>query len=247
MEEAVTFQHETERPARFPFWSFGDVLIYLGMAIPCFVLAFYCVAFIAKLLAGGGQPRGVQVMIPQFAGYAAAAVPLALLVRVRYDRTLRELFQWRLAKRNILPAVNAGLIVALANAMLGVLLRVPQVRTPMDELLGDNVSIAIAAVLGVTLAPLFEEGFFRGLLQPLMVRSLGVVAGIVTPAVLFGLLHGPQYGWSWRHVLLIAFAGSAFGWMRHRTQSVATAALMHSMYNLLLFVGFLVGRGLEDG
>ena len=58
----------------------------------------------------------------------------------------------------------------------------------------------------------------------------------------FALLHGPQYAWSWRHVLLIAVAGSAFGWWRVYTRSTGASALMHAGYNAVLVVGYLIGR-----
>ena len=73
-------------------------------------------------------------------------------------------------------------------------------------------------------------------------RAVGVIAGILIGAIPFALLHGPQYAWSWRHVLLIAIAGSGFGWWRVRTQSTGSATLMHAGYNAVLVIGFLIGR-----
>jgi membrane protease YdiL (CAAX protease family) len=87
-----------------------------------------------------------------------------------------------------------------------------------------------------------EEIFFRGLLQQSATRSLGPIAGILIGAVPFALLHGPQYAWSWRHVLMIAAAGSAFGWWRMRTGSTGASSLMHAVYNGVFVAGFLVGR-----
>jgi hypothetical protein len=63
------------------------------------------------------------------------------------------------------------------------------------------------AIFAVSVGPALEEIFFRGLLQPVAVRSAGAVAGVLIAAVPFALLHGPQYGWSWRHVLLIRACG----------------------------------------
>jgi membrane protease YdiL (CAAX protease family) len=99
----------------------------------------------------------------------------------------------------------------------------------------DRASIAIIGVFGVTLGPMAEELAFRGFLQPLLVRSLGVLPGIVVAALPFGLLHFSEYGNSWRHVVLICAAGVAFGWMRHVTGSTRASTLMHSAYNALFF------------
>jgi len=42
--------------------------------------------------------------------------------------------------------------------------------------------------------------------------------------------------------LIIFFAGSAFGWMRHRSGSTAAAAVMHAGYNLVFFTGLVAQR-----
>jgi membrane protease YdiL (CAAX protease family) len=68
---------------------------------------------------------------------------------------------------------------------------------------------------------------------------LGAAAGILGTGALFGLLHAPEYAWSWRHVLLITAAGSAFGWVRYKSGSTAASTFMHAAYNLTQFAAFL--------
>jgi hypothetical protein len=138
-----------------------------------------------------------------------------------------------------------GIYVAVGILALGVILRTPAVESPMHEMLRDPVSIALVGILASTIGPFFEEVFFRGLLQPVLVSRLGVISGIVLSSLPFALLHGPQYAWSWRHILLITLAGAAFGWRRYKTESTGAAAVMHGAYNFTLFVGFIAGRILE--
>ena len=102
------------------------------------------------------------------------------------------------------------------------------------------------AIFGTIVAPVCEELMFRGFLQPLLVRSLGVVAGILATAVPFGMLHFQEYGKSWRHVLLISLSGVAFGFMRHVTGSTKASAAMHSAYNAFQFVLLLVAKNLPQ-
>jgi membrane protease YdiL (CAAX protease family) len=97
------------------------------------------------------------------------------------------------------------------------------------------MSRILLAVFGTTLGPLCEELAFRGFLQPLLVRSLGAVTGILAAAIPFGLLHYQEYGNSWRHALIISLAGAAFGWMRHATGSTKASTIMHASYNALFF------------
>jgi len=92
------------------------------------------------------------------------------------------------------------------------------------------------------LADLIASVKDKGILQPLLVRSLGAVPGIALAAAAFGLLHYQEYGNSWRHVLIIAMAGAAFGWMRHLTGSTKAAAIMHAAYNSLFFIALMTEK-----
>src|ERR1019366_849808 len=99
----------------------------------------------------------------------------------------------------------------------------------------DHTAAVLMAVFGTTIAPLAEELAFRGFLQPLLVRNLGAVAGILLASVPFGFLHFHEYGNSWRHAVLIGLAGASFGWMRHATGSTRASTIMHAAYNGLIF------------
>jgi membrane protease YdiL (CAAX protease family) len=60
-------------------------------------------------------------------------------------------------------------------------------------------------------------------------------------------MHGPQYGWSWQHVVLVGVAGVVFGMVRHKTGSTAAAAAIHATYNLTFFAAFVFQRGKQFG
>ena len=69
----------------------------------------------------------------------------------------------------------------------------------------------------------------------------------VLSALPFALLHGPQYAWSWRHLVLITVAGVAFGYARYRSGSTAAAAIVHAAYNTTFFLAFvLYGKDLPE-
>jgi hypothetical protein len=135
--------------------------------------------------------------------------------------------------------VIGGPALALLVASLGVVLQTPEIQMPIKDLFTDRFSIALVAVFATTLGPLCEELAFRGFLLPLVARSLGPAAGVLIAALPFAILHGPQYSWSWRHILLIALAGMVFGWMRLRSRSTLAATLMHAGYNFTFFSAYL--------
>ena len=82
-----------------------------------------------------------------------------------------------------------------------------------------------------------------GVLQPVLVRSFGAIAGVILAAIPFGLLHLSEYGNSWRHVLLITVTGIAFGCMRQLSGSTRAAAIMHAAYNFIFFATLFNQKG----
>ena len=109
----------------------------------------------------------------------------------------------------------------------------------MKQLLTDRLSLTLMGVAAATLGPLCEELAFRGFLFPLLARSMGAALGIVVTALPFTLLHGPQYGWSWRHLLFVMIAAMSFTWVRHRSGSTAASTVTHATYNMIFFVLYL--------
>ena len=186
-----------------------------------------------------------ELLPQQLLGYGLLFGALALIFRVQYDRPFWKSLAWCRTRMPFLWTVIFGFSTAIAVAMLGALIRTPDHQQPDDRTAcEDRVSMILHGGLRHHVAPLSEELTFRGFLQPLLVRSLGAVAGIAVAALPFGLLHYQEYGNSWRHAVLIALAGAAFGWMRHATGSTRAATIMHASYNALYFLQLLSGRTL---
>lgn len=223
-----------------PEWGYTDLLLFFGLGILFFLGGFMAAAGVLSLFPIEG--KGIRLLLSQFAGYAFMLIPLYLIFRAKFREAPLRLLRMGVDGRLVAPSISAGLMAAIGVLLTAVALRTPPLDTPMEEFLSDNASLIAAAVLGVTLGPWFEELLFRGLLQPVLIRTTGVVAGIVLSALPFALLHAPQYAWSWRHILLITLAGSAFGWRRYVTGSTGAAVVMHAAYNSLLFAGLVITR-----
>jgi len=176
----------------------------------------------------------------QFLAYAVWFAGLYLMLKVRYNRPFWESLGWRVPWERAWVTLFLGPALALGVAVSGVLMRVPEIDTPFREIMADNSSVAMVGFFAVTLGPLSEELVFRGFLLPLLIRSFGTAGGVVICAIPFALLHGPQYAWSWRHLILLLFASLVFGITRIRTGSTAASALVHSTYNLTFYTGFLL-------
>lgn len=223
---------------RYPFWGYPDLALFAGMLIASAVAAMTLVSMVLSVFPVQVQAKVAEALAVQSLIYVLAFAALALLFRVQYQRPFWHSLGWTGFRVPPLVVVVCGVLTAFGVAAVGVLVRIPTTSNRITELLEDPKAMIPVAIFGLTLAPLAEELGFRGFLQPLLVRSLGPVPGVLATAIPFGLLHFQEYGNSWRHALLISLAGAAFGWMRHRTGSTMASTLMHASYNALEFFAY---------
>jgi membrane protease YdiL (CAAX protease family) len=76
-----------------------------------------------------------------------------------------------------------------------------------------------------------EEFLFRGLIQNLLVRWVGL-AGFVAASVIFGLSHLPDP----RYAVLAAIAGAAYGWVYLRTGKITASGVTHALVDAVWIV-----------
>lgn len=224
---------EVPPPESYPFWGYLDLVAFLFIGL----LGVIVESVAAAALVAATHIRQIFVLLPaQFLLYGFLLGSLALIFRRYYGRPFWQSLRWVNGNLSNRAAASCGVVAAVFVMFASVLMRTPDINSPMKALLGDRTSALLIGLLGTTLAPVCEEILFRGFLQPLLIRSLGAAGGILLAAVPFGLLHLQEYGYSWRHALLITAAGAAFGWMRHFTGSTKAAAVMHAAYNGVFFL-----------
>jgi membrane protease YdiL (CAAX protease family) len=227
---------------RTPFWGYEDLALFASAILPSVALA-------ALLL------RATRTLAPHFfAGDTATTLAfqsfmyvfllgaLYLLISFRYRRPFWSSIGWTFPIPRGPRLIVLGAALAIGLSSLGVLLRAPSVRSPIEDMITSRASLAIVMLFGVLLAPLFEEMLFRGFLLPLLARSLGPWIGIFLTTLPFALLHGPQNAWAWQQVVLIGLAGAVFGYVRYRTESTSASFLLHAAYNATGFLGFAIAR-----
>jgi uncharacterized protein len=224
-------------PERDPAWGYSDIALFLGLALPAMLLGAALVAIPLRLLHIQLKVKAVELVAPQFAGYLVLFAALALILRMQYDKPFWRSLGWKSFRLPALWTVVIGMATAYAVAIAGHFMHMPDGKNLVLEAIDSPASFAVMAFFGIALGPLCEELLFRGFLQPVLVRTMGPALGIVAAALPFGLLHYSEYGNSWRHALVVAAAGAAFGWMRHATGSTRAAAFMHAAYNALFFFG----------
>ena len=232
-------------PEKYPFWNYLDVLAAGAVAVQLLLIVLLPIQLLFLIKGWNLAGKVVPLLLAQFLFYLLWFLFLYGWIRLRYGRPFWRSLAWVVPRQGLWSSFTWGLLTAGFVIGLGAVVGYfwpLRSQVPLLELLRDRVSMVLVGAFAVTLGPLCEELAFRGFLQPLLVRSLTAVPGILLTALLFASLHGSEYGWSWQHLLLITVAGVAFGWMRHRSGSTATSAAMHSAYNLAFFVVALAQR-----
>lgn len=87
-------------------------------------------------------------------------------------------------------------------------------------------SMALLLLLALAIAPIAEETLFRGLLLPLLARSLGVVPAVLLTAVCFALIHFHVPSFVPIFVLAVAMADAYIC-----TRSLIAPIVMHALFN----------------
>jgi membrane protease YdiL (CAAX protease family) len=107
----------------------------------------------------------------------------------------------------------------------------------------DKGPLELAVIIGgVTIAaPLCEETFFRGLLQPGINEKLSVPLTIITTGMIFSFFHLDPVGFLARWEL-----GIVFGLLAWRTGSLWPGIFMHLANNLTSTVLYFIARGEPD-
>jgi membrane protease YdiL (CAAX protease family) len=231
-----------ETPPKYPFWNWADVGTLVALALPLFLLALGAVQFL--LFATSWQPHA-KAIVPiavQFLFYGLWFGILYGLIKLRYRKPFWRSLAFISPPNGWARSAGWGVLTAAGSILLAAVLRPPEITTPLEQLLQDPLSVLLMGIFAVSLGPLCEELAFRGFLMPLLTRPLGAVLGVMVTAAPFAVLHGGEYAWSWQPLVIVFLAGSAFGWMRFRTGSTASATAMHAAYNLVFFIGLLAQR-----
>ncbi|HEX4770528.1 MAG TPA: type II CAAX endopeptidase family protein [Bryobacteraceae bacterium] len=230
------------KPPRQPFWGYLDLLLFIGLAVGLTVILLVPVVVYAKV----GNPQSAQTIAldlgAQAVLYAAIYFAFKIVFATRYHQPVFRSLGWR--RGIVRPGVYALLGVLLAIGVQGLLqlLRTPEVKSPVENLIDSRLTLFLVGVLAVVAAPIFEEAVFRGFLQPLFSRTFGTIAGILITAALFGGLHWTEYSGVWQYAAAITILGIVFGWIRARTNSLIPSTIMHACHNGVAVVGLIISK-----
>lgn len=92
--------------------------------------------------------------------------------------------------------------------------------------------------LAIFIAPIVEELFFRGFMQPALVRTLGAFPGVFVTALIFGMSH-TQYLEYNVALVSVTCIGLILGAAKYYTNSVIPGIFAHLLNNMLAVLSLL--------
>ena len=231
-----------EEPTRLPWWK--------TLVAASFVLSS---ALIGRLVSILGVGMGTGRLDP-FAEHAAEQLDgvmlavgvlgaslmggLALFFILRKHRPLRYLALDAWNAKHIALGVLASLALALVFDGLRFVMTGSVVPLLWTATYGSAASVPLLAFALCVVAPIFEESFFRGFLQPgLAASTVGPAGAILIGSILFMLAHKPT---DWLSALEPLASGILLGAVRHQTRSTTSGIVMHAASNLQAIASVMI-------
>ena len=200
------------------------------------VLALAAANFSSYFISSGSKSKTALPVAFSYgltlSGILSYAILFGLMLLIARHLPWRETFalhrprSWQKALSTGFPLLISMLILSsLAEALFH-----PgraQGVTPSHWIPGHTLAFVLNLLIIAGIAPIVEEGLFRGLGYRLLL-PLGTSLALVANGVLFGLAHGLLSGL----VLLIPF-GVGLAWVRQRSESIYPCVVLHSAFNAL--------------
>lgn len=154
------------------------------------------------------------------------------------------------SRRVVIEGLVAALSVVSAWAILAVGYFVwvalfgepPRSNDPVERATqsGNPFGLFLLAVLGVLVAPVAEEVFFRGMLYRALRRQTVWPLAVLLQALAFGLMHA-NYGPT--HIIITAFLGAWLALVYDLRKTLLTPILCHALHNAAVFVVAMLATG----
>jgi membrane protease YdiL (CAAX protease family) len=228
--------------------SFGSLALSIAGLLIAFGLSFL---FVLPLLLLGHPGGMLALLVVSEAGLWTGLFGTCIVTSHRYGTgKVRTDFRLRFRWLDLLIGF-AGAIVARCFAVLVLIPFIHLFRTSgnPDQSLDSVTRLGpsgwtVLVLLSCVGAPLFEELFFRGLLQGQLVERFGPGIAIAVTAVVFGSAHianDPGIA-GLLLALSVGAAGVVLGVVRHLTGRLGSSIATHALFNVaavvaLAFVG----------
>lgn len=267
-------QAPVRRPVRIP--NFGHLLL-----LSLLLIVAFCILIIALALVSHFHLFGVQLSAKSATDVGVNLVSEAILYLVTFGFSLivfpmvwnESLFaglQWRgsVALSKFWPLFWTA-STCFGLAILDQFLMPGPANAPIEKMISTPGAAWAMFAFGVTIAPFFEEMFFRGFLLPALCTACdwaaekkthkpprpldanghpqwsmsAMIIGSLFTSLPFALLHVAQQGHSLGPFLLLIVVSMILCTVRLKARSLAASTLVHATYNFLIFTIAMIGSG----
>jgi membrane protease YdiL (CAAX protease family) len=180
----------------------------------------------------------VTGIIGALGGVMSLALIYAVVTRLR-KRPFRATIGL-VGNGRIWPAAFGAVILGGVMDTVTLALHKPIVPDTLQPLFTGASSAVAMAAFAVIVTPFVEELLFRGVLFPVVARSLNTFWAVILVSVLFGLAHMATYGLDPYSIMQSLVAGLYLTWLRARTKSLPPSIAAHAALNLYATVEAIV-------
>lgn len=126
------------------------------------------------------------------------------------------------------------IVVVLMRLVFGEFESSDRALTLVQSAASSPFTLVLLIVCVAIGAPLVEELFYRGLVQPALIRATNVPIGIGVASLIFGAVH-----FSLVELLPLSVVGLVFGILAHRTGRLMPAIIAHMTFNAFTLTAIL--------
>ena len=128
------------------------------------------------------------------------------------------------------------IVVLLMELIFGEIEPTGRAQALVDGASSSNLVLVLLIVCVAIGAPIVEELFYRGLVQPALIRATNVPVGIGIASLIFGAVH-----FALVELIPLSVVGLAFGLLAHRTGRLVPAIVAHITFNAFTLSALLFG------
>ncbi|HSA07029.1 MAG TPA: type II CAAX endopeptidase family protein [Candidatus Gastranaerophilales bacterium] len=217
-------------------WKISDV-----------IFIYFCIFILSMIFMGSMLYANININANTYSIIFQALLSLSILVLIylivtqKYNMSFKDAFGIYFEKMPIfmrqgiiVTAIMVGTttLIGLAFSLFtGIESGNPYSEMPIEK-------FRWLTFLALFFAPIVEEFFFRGFMQPAIIKKTGVFSGILITALIFGLSHF-QYMDYTAAIISVTAIGLILGIVRYKTGSVMPGIFAHFFNNLLAIAHIL--------
>jgi membrane protease YdiL (CAAX protease family) len=234
-----------DRPLRAGGIAFLGFMVGIGLST---------VIAVVLILMGYETTDPALLLGSQLGLWIGLAGSCVIAVKVRGTGSLADLGLDRPRWVDLAMGVGFGIVLVIGVAIIAATIQaidenlLPGGRSDIVDPVEDGGFIALVVVylIAVVGAPIFEELFFRGLVQGTFTDRWGFASGVVVQALLFGLVHlNPENGWgNVGTFVIITSVGIGLGIIRRYSGRLPPAMFTHAVYNAIIVTIAVLARDL---